>query len=320
MGVADTRSVIQHTGAALRRGVRSCYAQIAVEANHSTRDVTSRCPDALRPTILGEHRQHLAKSIGRMHEHATITEGTKRYRHLTKQKAMQKQRKIATDGVWGGWAPDRPVLRLGGAAAVHAPSPSAGAHAAQARRWLGRARKSPLRVKAATAKAKQVPRRPVAPLGEATSGHRRPAAPVQKARPGIMGGVKPKRPKLRTLMSETVLVVKSKLGDGTSADDLRKWLVAVAFGKPVLVDSGPGPVERVRFKPALYRAQNVRFTQKFASRHPGIEKLTSSIAMCKGSKWRVCARGSLGAASRNVVDVDSCASFVHLLRSVMVRG
>ena len=50
-----------------------------------------------------------------MHEHATITEGTKRYRHLTKQKAMQKQRKIATDGVWGGWGPDRPVLRLGGA-------------------------------------------------------------------------------------------------------------------------------------------------------------------------------------------------------------
>ena len=114
--------------------------------------------------------------------------------------------------------------------------------------------------------------------------------------------------------------MKSKLGDGTSADDLRRWIVAVAYGKPVLVDSGRGPVERFRLKPALGRVYNIRITQKFASRHPELEKLTSEIAECDGSKWRVWSCGSPGAPSRNAVEIDSSASFVHLLRSMMVRG
>ena len=219
-------------------------------------------------------------------------------------------------------------MRLGGAAAVQAASSCAAAHGAQARRWLGRTRASPGQVKAA--KATQVPRCPAPPLDGAIPGQvkaaqgtqvpRRPAAPLEEARPKSVGGVLPRRPALRTMRSESALAVKSKLGDGTSADDLRRWIVAVAYGKPVLVDSGRGPVERFRLKPALGRVYNIRFTQKFASRHPELEKLTSEIAECDGSTWRVWSCGSPGAPSRNAVEIDSSASFVHLLRSMMVRG
>ena len=73
-------------------------------------------------------------------------------------------------------------------------------------------------------------------------------------------------------------------------------------------------------KPALGRVYNILFTQKFASRHPGLEQLTESIANCDGPKWRVWSRGTPGAASRNAVEIDSSVSFVHLLRSMMVRG
>ena len=149
---------------------------------------------------------------------------------------------------------------------------------------------------------------------------RRPAAPLEEARPKSVGGVLPRRPALRTMRSESALAVKSKLGDDTSADDLRRWIVAVAYGKPVLVDSGRGPVERFRLKPALGRVYNIRFTQTFASRHPQLQKLTSEIAECDGSKWRVWSCGSPGAPRRNAVEIDSSASFVHLLRSMMVRG
>ena len=93
-----------------------------------------------------------------------------------------------------------------------------------------------------------------------------------------------------------------------------------AYGKPVLVDSGRGPVERFRLKPALGRVYNIRFTQKFSSRHPELERLTTEIAGCDGSKWRVWSCGSPGKASRNAVEIDSSASFVHLLRSMMVSG
>ena len=110
------------------------------------------------------------------------------------------------------------------------------------------------------------------------------------------------------------------MGDGTSADDLRRWIVAVAYGKPVLVDSGRGPVERFRLKPALGRVYNIRFTQKFARRHTELEKLTSEIAECDGSNWHAWSSASPGAPSRNAVEIDSSASFVHLLRSMRVSG
>ena len=135
-----------------------------------------------------------------------------------------------------------------------------------------------------------------------------------------MGGVLPRRPALRTMMSESALVVKSRLGDGTSADDLRRWIVAVAYGKPVLVDSVREPVERFRLKPALTCVYNIRFTRTFASRHPEIEKLTSEIAGGHGSKWRVSCGGSPGKPCRHAVEIDSSASFVRLLRKMMVRG
>ena len=110
---------------------------------------------------------------------------------------------------------------------------------------------------------------------------------------------------------------EEQVGDGTSADDLRRWIVAVAYGKPVLVDSGRVPVERFRLKPALGRGYNIRFTQKFHDRHPQLEKLTLEIAECEGSKWRVWPRGLPGLPRRNAVEIDSSASFVHLLRSMM---
>ena len=128
------------------------------------------------------------------------------------------------------------------------------------------------------------------------------------------------RPALRTMRSESALAVKSKLGDATSADDLRRWIVGLAYGRPVLVDSVGGPVERFRLKPALGRVYNIRFTQKFSSRHPELKRLTTEIAGCDGSKWRVWSCNSTGKASRNAVEIDSSASFVHLLRSMMVRG
>ena len=99
----------------------------------------------------------------------------------------------------------------------------------------------------------------------------------------------------------------------------RRWIVAVAYRKNVLVDSGRGPVDRNRLKPALGRVHNIRFTQRFASRHLELEKLTREIAECDGSKWRLWSRGQPGAASRSAVEIDSSASFVRLLSTMMVR-
>ena len=50
VGVAAKRALGQHTDVALRRGVRSCYAEIAKEANCSRNGAFL---DAARPTILG---------------------------------------------------------------------------------------------------------------------------------------------------------------------------------------------------------------------------------------------------------------------------
>ena len=123
------------------------------------------------------------------------------------------------------------------------------------------------------------------------------------------------------MRSETVLAVKSRLQEGSSADDLRKWVVAIALGKPVLADIGPGPVERFRLKLALGRAHDMWFTQTFAARHPELAKITSAIAEGDGSKWRVRpAAPPRGASSRNAQEIDSSASFVRLLHSMMVRG
>ena len=221
--------------------------------------------------------------------------------------------------MWAGWTIDRPVMRLGGAAAVQAASACAAAHGAQARRWMGRTRASPGQVTAAKM-GRQVPRRL--------------AAPREEARPISVGGVAlrsaicpaPRSSTVKvlpslTMRSETALAVKSKLHDGSSADDLRKWVVAVSFGKFVHVDSGSGSVERFRLTPALGRAHDMWFTQKFVSRHPELAKITSAIAKGDGSKWRVWPTAPpRGASSSNAQEIDSSASFVRWLHSMMVRG
>ena len=123
------------------------------------------------------------------------------------------------------------------------------------------------------------------------------------------------------MRSQTVLVTKSKLQDGCSGDDLRKWVVAIAFGKLVLVDSDVGPVDRCRLQPALGCARELRFTQKFSRRHPELAQIASAIAECDGSKWRVWpAAPAKQASSRNADEIDSRASFVRLLRSMMVTS
>ena len=111
--------------------------------------------------------------------------------------------------------------------------------------------------------------------------------------------------------------MKGRLDDGCSTDDLCKWVVAIAFGKAVLVDGGRWPRERFRLQLALGRERNMSFTQKFASRHPELAKITSAIAGCSESKWRV--RPAGGACSRNAWEIDSHASFVRLLRSMMEK-
>ena len=124
------------------------------------------------------------------------------------------------------------------------------------------------------------------------------------------------------MKTATTLVVKSKLHDGSSADDLRKWVVAVAFGKFVHVDLGVGSLVRFRLAPALAgRPQDVRFTQRFASRHPELVKITTAIANSKDgkSKWSVSPSGSSSASRNAGKEIDSYGSFVRWLLSMMVR-
>jgi len=258
------------------------------------------------------------KRVRRNQELETVTKGTQRYRELTKTKAREKEKKRVAAGVWAGWALDRPVMRLGGGAAVQAASSCAAAHAAQARRWLARTRASPGQDKAAN--GRQVPRRPAAPRVPARLVSAGAASPRPAICPASRSSTANVLPSLSAMRSETALAVKSKLQGGSSADDLRKWIVAVAFGKPVLVDSGFGTVERYRLQPALGRARDMRFTQKFASRHPELAKITSAIAEGDGSKWRVWPTGCRGASSRNAQEIDSSASFVRLLHSMMASG
>lgn len=70
--VKSLRRAGQHTRAALRRGARSCYAQIAQEANASR---NGACLDAGRPTILGEHRTDLVEKDRRLQDLETVSDG-----------------------------------------------------------------------------------------------------------------------------------------------------------------------------------------------------------------------------------------------------
>ena len=96
MGVAGKRALGQQTDAALRRGVRSCFAQIAQEANASRNAAksaaasTRAAADASRPTILGESRKDLAKGVRRMQGLATVTKEAKTYRQDTQNKDHER--------------------------------------------------------------------------------------------------------------------------------------------------------------------------------------------------------------------------------------
>ena len=97
-----------------------------------------------------------------------------------------------------------------------------------------------------------------------------------------------------------------------------RWVVAVAFGKFVHVDGGFGSVERLRPQPAAIDRVRVNawFTPKFADRYPELVKITKEIAKNKKSKWCV-SSSAPGASSRDSKEIDSSASFVSLLRSML---
>jgi len=323
-GVAETRALGRQTDAALRRGVKSCFAKIAQEANASSNAACLDAADAsTRPTILGEPRKDLMRKVRKTQEPKTVTKGTQKYRELTKKKAREKDAKRAAAGEWAGWSLDQPVLRLGGAAAVRAASSCAAAQGALARRWLAKnpRREAPKRGKVKAAERRQVPRRPAAPSLV------QEARPVSAGASGVALGsaVRPaprsstairKVPGLSEMMGSSTLTVKGKLHDGSSADDLRSWVVAVAFGKFVNVNDGLGGIKRVAMRSALGRSRDVWFTPTFVERHPELEKITSAIAKSKGSQWRVWPNAPPGRASSSDArqEIDSTASFARWLR------
>ena len=247
-----------------------------------------------------------------MQKHATVTRGTKRYRELTQTKARDKDQWRVRAGAWAGWTLDRPVMRLGGAAAAQAASACAAAPGAQARRWLTRTRSSSGKGRAA--KGKKVPRRPAAPREEArpisVAGASTPRGPTRSAMRTLQAT-------LSTMKELPVLVVRSELHAASSEDDLRKWVVAVAFGKLVHTQCSLGNFTRTRFARALDREQNVWFTPRFVRRHAELAKITSAIAAVGGSKWRVWPTAPpMGASSRSTEVIDTSASFVRWLRKV----
>ena len=108
-----------------------------------------------------------------------------------------------------------------------------------------------------------------------------------------------------------------KLSDGSSAEDLRRWVFALAFGKPVHVNEGFGAIQRFRSTPAIDKAHEVVFTQRFRQRFAELERITSAIAKDRRSKWRVFTEHTRGASS-NLRRIDSSASFVRWLNAMKV--
>ena len=127
-------------------------------------------------------------------------------------------------------------------------------------------------------------------------------------------------PSLQAMRSESALSVKSRLQEGVSDADLRKWIVGAAFGKPVIVVGASGPIERFRLKPAIGHAHDMLFTHMFAVRHPELAKITQAIAGTQGSRWNVRPTAPLkgeAPSTRHVREIDSSASFVRLVQAVM---
>jgi len=126
----------------------------------------------------------------------------------------------------------------------------------------------------------------------------------------------------KELKSATTLTVKSELRDDSSEDDLRKWVVAIAFGKIVYVDRGIEGQPVVRWKLTAARGcahVDVRFTQRFAGRHSELAKITTTVSKSAGLNWCVTDGTSLSeASSRDAQEINSQARFVTWLRAKRV--
>ena len=138
---------------------------------------------------------------------------------------------------------------------------------------------------------------------------RRGAAPKQTLQPSM----------LEMRKSVLDLVVKSQLrDDGCSAEDSRKWVAAVAFGKTVRVDRGGGePAERRAFpRPAFdVCARNVFFTRVFSQRYHVVETIFRDISDLRDSKWRVVGAGSSWAGRAH--GINTVANLFQLLGGII---
>ena len=114
------------------------------------------------------------------------------------------------------------------------------------------------------------------------------------------------------------LAVKSQLrDDGCSAEDLRKWVAAVAFGKTVRVDRGGGQrAERRAFRRPAFDvcARNVFFTRSFSREYRVVEQIFREISNLRGSKWHV-----VGVTAGGAQVIDSVASLVRLLGGIIIE-
>ena len=115
------------------------------------------------------------------------------------------------------------------------------------------------------------------------------------------------------------LAVKSQLrDDGCSAEDLRKWVAAVAFGKTVRVDRGGGQrTDRRAFhRPAFdVCARNVCFAKEFSRKYHVVEKIFREISGLPQSKWRVVGAGCPASSAQRI---DTVASVFRLLGGIII--
>lgn len=110
------------------------------------------------------------------------------------------------------------------------------------------------------------------------------------------------------------LAVKRQLhDDGCSAEDLRKWVAAVAFGRAVRVDPGGGQqAERREFRRPAFDvcARTVFFTKLFSQRYRGVAQIFREISDLPGSQWRVV---GAGCRARGAQGIGTAANLVELL-------
>ena len=166
----------KHTDAALRRGVRERYAQIAREANTHHNAPSSLAADATQRTIFGETRRKLMLAARlTVGDDSKPSKGTKRYREDTEKKASEKSHAKDAEGVYAGWSAGRVIMRVGGAMAVTARDRNGARHAATARRWMQKNT-----VRAAKKQTVGTASRGQAPRRRSAAAAREPARPARK--------------------------------------------------------------------------------------------------------------------------------------------